>query len=73
MMIGALLLWIPLIVLVFWGASRLFPALSVRPHDLSEETPLEILARRYARGDISRGEFEAIKDDIPSEDGGLER
>ena len=30
----------------------------------SSETPLEILKKRYARGEISREEFKKMKDDI---------
>lgn len=31
-----------------------------------EETPLEILKKRYARGEITKDEFEQIKRDIES-------
>ncbi len=48
-----LLLWGGAIALILWGASSLFPAGRV---DV-EADALEILRRRYARGEISREEF----------------
>lgn len=48
-----LLLWGAVIALILWGVSGLFPA--GRMH--VEADALEILRRRYARGEISREEF----------------
>ena len=52
------LVWIGVIVLVVWGASNLFltQQLSVEPG------AEEILKQRYARGEISRGEFVQARD-----------
>jgi len=52
-MLTMLLFWIGVIALVVWGLSNLFSGrqASVEPD------ALEILKRRYARGEISRDEF----------------
>lgn len=52
------LFWVALIVLIVWGVSSL-PG-GTRPA-AREETPLEILRRRYASGEISREEFEQAR------------
>jgi putative membrane protein len=36
------------------------------PHEMPRETPLEILKKRYARGEISRGEYEQMRKDLES-------
>ncbi len=35
-----------------------------RPVEVSRETPLEILKRRYAKGEITREQFEEMKKDL---------
>jgi putative membrane protein len=52
-MIVMVLFWIGAMVLVVWGASKLFPA---RQPNVGPDA-LAILKRRYARGEISREEF----------------
>ncbi|MEE8422279.1 MAG: SHOCT domain-containing protein [Dehalococcoidia bacterium] len=37
---------------------------SIRDGDRSAETPLEAVQRRYANGEISREEFQRIRDDL---------
>jgi putative membrane protein len=57
-MLTMLLFWVGVIALVVWGLINLFPArqASVEPD------ALEILKRRYARGEISREEFAQARD-----------
>jgi putative membrane protein len=50
-----LLTWILPIALIVWGVASLRGG--QRPSE-REDTPLEILRRRYARGEISQEEFE---------------
>lgn len=52
-MLTMLLFWIGVIALVVWALSNLFPARQAG----AEPDALEILKRRYARGEISREEF----------------
>ena len=47
------LVWLGVILLVLWGLSNAFPS---RPPP-AEPPALEILQRRYARGEISAAEF----------------
>ncbi len=48
-----LFVWIGVIALVIWGLSGLFP----RSRATTEPDALEIVRRRYARGEISREEY----------------
>lgn len=65
MMLGMFLLWGVLIALAVWGVSRLFPRRTQSSgRDERETTARELLARRYARGEITRQEYELMKRDI---------
>ena len=67
--------WMPmgLMMLLFWGLVIVALVLLVRwlwtqnhPHTaaLPGETPLDVLKKRYARGEITKEEFDRIKQDI---------
>ena len=60
-----LLMWGGLIVLAIWLVSALFPH-STRPAGLDEQplSALEILDRRYARGELTREQYELMARDI---------
>ncbi len=62
-----------LLMLVFWGLIIAGLVLFVRwlwdrgrpsAGSVANETPLEILKRRYARGEISKEEFDRMKQDL---------
>lgn len=55
--VAMVLFWLGVILLSVWGLSALFPI------QQSTATPdaLEILRQRFARGDISREEFEQAR------------
>lgn len=56
MLLGSLI-WIALIVLVIWGAVRLFG----QPTTNTQADALDILRRRYAAGEITSAEYETAK------------
>ena len=53
-MIGMVVFWLVLIALIVWAVSRLLPGRQVRQRQSqsAEETPEEILDRRFARGEV---------------------
>ena len=52
-------------VLVILGIVYIVQAISRRSGQSgTEETPLDILKKRYAKGEITKEEFERIKDDL---------
>lgn len=59
MMIFGLLLMIGIVLLVVWLFRR-YPV----GDRYRDETPLEILKKRYARGEIDKDEFEQKKKDL---------
>ena len=62
---GGLLMWILLIVgivLVVFLVMQLTK--SNGPQNKSQETALDILKKRYARGEINKEEFERMKQDM---------
>ncbi len=59
-MVVGMVLWVAVLFLVIWAAMRLFPARAAG----EQETALEILKRRYARGEITAAEFQQAKQDL---------
>ncbi len=59
-------------MIIFWivviGAIFYFARITLRKSDcmMQPERPLDILKRRYARGEITREEFERAKKDLKS-------
>jgi putative membrane protein len=66
-----LIFWVVIIGLAVWLLSNIFPKgtddVSPRPTTRQNdppESPLEILKRRYARGEISKAEYEEMRRDL---------
>ena len=65
---GGMFMWMVFIVIlvavaVYWLVRE---ASTKTDHRLSGETPLDILKRRYAKGEITKEEFEKVKKDLGS-------
>jgi putative membrane protein len=59
---GGIFMWIILLVLIGVIIYLISSKGKLVQHD--EETPLEILKKRYAKGEISKQEFEKMKKDL---------
>ncbi len=55
-----LLFWVGLIVLIVWGVMKIVRGGGSAP----KSEPLDIAKERYAKGEISKEEFEQIKKDL---------
>lgn len=64
-MLGMGLLWIILLAVIIWAVVRLLPdrrAGTGAPDITPQETPEQILARRFARGEIDLETYQAQRD-----------
>lgn len=55
--------WLAVLIIVIWIGIKIAKN-SGKPNLNQAETPLEILKKRYAKGEISKEEFEQMKRDI---------
>lgn len=63
--LGMILIWILLIAGAVWLIKQIFSGSAHRPGvDPGQESALEILNRRYARGELEREEYEKMKVDL---------
>ncbi len=66
-----LIFWVAIIVLAIWLVARLFPngkgvssLMRDQRRDRGSESPEEIVKRRYARGEITKAEYEELLRDL---------
>ena len=59
-----IIIWIVFIGLIVWGIIALTRYAGKSSGGTGRRDPLEILKERYARGEISREEFEQMKRDL---------
>jgi putative membrane protein len=62
--IWMLLFWIAIIWLVVWGIRSIVGHRGSKSDTAERRDPLEIAKERYAKGQISKEEFDQIKRDI---------
>jgi putative membrane protein len=58
-----ILFWGGIIALIVWAVRR---STGHRPNGLSVRSPLDIAKERYAKGEITKEQFEQIKKDLSS-------
>ena len=56
--------WILIVGLIVWGVIALTKHGSSRSESGTNHSPIDVAKERYARGEISREEFERIKKDL---------
>lgn len=61
-----LVFWILVIALIVWGVRKLVEHGDSKSRPSEKRDPLEIAKERYAKGEISKEEFEQIKKDLHS-------
>jgi len=65
-MVFMLLVWILIIVLVIWVISKLLNNKGLSKNIFSQHSSEEILKERYAKGEITKKEFEEMKRELRS-------
>jgi putative membrane protein len=58
------ILWVIIFVVIIWVAIKIANVNQNRKFDSPQESPLDILKKRYARGEISKEQHEQIKKDL---------
>lgn len=58
------LIWIVIIGAVIWAFIQFTSQKHQKPQDSQKEDALDILKKRYAKGEISKEEFERMKKDL---------
>jgi putative membrane protein len=61
---GMIIVWLIIVGLVVWGIVALARRAGSRTESSTRRSPLDIAGERYARGEITRDEFERIKKDL---------
>ncbi len=69
--LSMLIFWVVIIALAVWMLGKLFPQVADTPppqprgrREDSVGPALEVLEQRYARGEITKSEYEAIRRDL---------
>ena len=69
MMVGMVLFWGAILALAIWGVNILFPPQhESQPDPDREVASLEVLSARYARGEITREQFDLLRRDLEADE-----
>ncbi len=69
MMVGMVLFWGVILALAIWGVNILFPSQrEPEPDPDREVASLEVLSARYARGEITREQFDLLRRDLEADE-----
>ena len=66
MFVGGILFWGSLIALIAWAVHRVTGRRDAEYHGVLHKAPIDLLKERYARGEITKQEFDDIKRDVTS-------
>jgi len=59
--IAMIVFWVALLALIGWAVSRAFPSVGNRGGDMTrQETPEEVLDRRFATGDLDTETYQSM-------------
>jgi putative membrane protein len=59
-----MIIWVVILGLIVWGVVALIRYTNSRAKVGEKQSPLDIAKERYAKGEISKQEFERIKKDL---------
>ncbi|MBU0595796.1 SHOCT domain-containing protein [Candidatus Bipolaricaulota bacterium] len=66
MIVGGILFWGSLIALIAWAIHRMTGRRDTDTYTSDRRTPMDVLKERYARGEITKQEFDDIRRDLMS-------
>ncbi len=59
-------IWIIILVIIIWGVIKIVSSTSNKPQHHSGDDALEILKKRYARGEITKEQYDQMRKDLQS-------
>lgn len=64
--IAMTLFWVALVVLIGWAVARAFPSGGARSAEPRQETPEEVLDRRFAAGELDAETYQSMRATLSS-------
>lgn len=60
------IIWIIVLVIIVWGIIKIVSSNSNKPQHKQDENALDILKKRYAKGEITKEQYDQMRKDIQS-------